>query len=94
MIRTILLYCLGTILLLLGLVGLLMPLLPGVVFLVAAAFCFAAQSPRLQARFERHPAWRGFQRRWQASRGMPALRRARLAAWLTAEATLNTLRGR
>lgn len=94
MIRTALLSGLGTILLLLGLIGLVVPLLPGVLLLLAAGCCFAAVSPRLQTRLERHPAWRGMSRRWQASRGLPVLRRAQLAFWLTAEAAMSIVRGR
>jgi uncharacterized membrane protein YbaN (DUF454 family) len=94
MIRTVFLSALGVLLVLLGVIGLVVPLMPGVVFLAAAGCCFAALSPRFQARLERHPAWRGFSRRWQASRHLPALRRAKLAFWLSAEAVMNVVRGR
>jgi uncharacterized membrane protein YbaN (DUF454 family) len=82
---------LGVCLLLLGLVGLVVPILPGVLFLVPAAICFSAISPRLQRRLERHPTWRGWRRHWHSSRGLPLFHRIRLAFWLTAEATLNIL---
>ena len=39
----------GVACLLLGLLGLLLPLLPGVPFLLLAAFCFSRGSPRLEA---------------------------------------------
>ena len=94
MIRTILLSGLGLVLVVLGLIGLLVPVLPGLLFLGAAVVCFSATSPRLQSRLDRHPAWRGFRRRWREGRGLPALRRLQLGFWITAEATLNTLRGR
>lgn len=92
MIRTTLLFGLGTLLVLLGLIGLVVPLMPGIVFLAAAACCFGALSPRFQTRLERYPAWRGFNSRWVASRGLPVLRRAQLAFWLTAEAAMNAVR--
>jgi len=94
MIRTVLLSALGVLLVLLGLIGLVVPLMPGVVFLAAAGCCFAALSPRFQARLARYPAWRGFSRRWQASRHLPVLHRAKLAFWLSAEALMNFARGR
>lgn len=94
MIRTALLSGLGFILVLLGLVGLVVPLMPGIVFLAAAGCCFAALSPRFQARLDRHPAWRGFHRRWASSRHQPVLRRAKLAFWLTADAAMHVVRGR
>jgi len=94
MIRTVFLSALGILLVLLGLIGLVVPLMPGVVFLAAAGCCFAALSPRFQARLERHPVWQGFSRRWQASRHLPVLRRAKLAFWLSAEAAMSAFRGR
>jgi uncharacterized protein len=55
----------GVISLLLGGIGLFLPLLPTVPFVILAAFCFARSSPRLEARLLDHPklgphilAWR------------------------------------
>ncbi len=84
----------GTGLVFLGLIGLVVPILPGILFLALAALCFAAVSPKLQRRLERHPTWRGWHRRWRSSNGLPLLHRCRLAFWLTAEATVNTIRSR
>ncbi|MEM8767966.1 MAG: DUF454 family protein [Pseudomonadota bacterium] len=84
----------GTALTALGLVGLLIPIIPGVLFLALAVVCFSAASPRLQQRLERHPAWRGWQARWRESRGLPFYQRWQLAFWLWADATLKTLRSR
>ena len=88
-------FSLGVLLVGLGLVGLLIPILPGFLFLILAVVCFPWPSPRLQQRLEGHPGWhRGrralgrFRRRWQASSGLPALSRVRLAFWLGAEAAL------
>jgi uncharacterized membrane protein YbaN (DUF454 family) len=94
MFRRAALFSLGSALTALGLIGLLVPILPGVLFLVLAGVCFSAMSPRFQDRLERHPAWRGWRLRWRESRGLPLLRRVQLAFWLTAEATMNAIRNR
>lgn len=94
MFKRAVLFSLGSVLVVLGLIGLLVPILPGVLFLALAAICFSATSPRFQSRLERHPAWRGWRLRWRESRGLPFLRRIQLAFWLTAEATMNTIRNR
>jgi uncharacterized membrane protein YbaN (DUF454 family) len=94
MIKRAILMCLGAFLLVLGLIGLVIPILPGVLFLVLAAVCFSATSPKFQARLERHPAWRGWRLRWRESRGLPLIRRIQLAFWLTAEAASNVIRNR
>lgn len=93
MLRNTALYGLGTVLVLLGLVGLLLPLLPGVPLLIAAGVCFAAVSPRIAGRLDRHPVWSGLRGRWHASRGMPPVQRLRLGFWLAADASVNCLRG-
>ena len=85
---------LGSCLTVLGLIGLVLPVIPGVLFLVLAVLCFSAASPRLQRRLERHPTYRGWQTRWHASSGLPFYRRWQLAFWLWADATLKTVRNR
>jgi uncharacterized membrane protein YbaN (DUF454 family) len=94
MLKRAVLFGLGAVLVPLGLIGLVVPILPGVLFLAAAAFCFAATSPKLTARMQRHPAWRGWRLRWRESRGLPLFRRVQLAFWLTAEAVMNATRRR
>ena len=94
MIKRAILMCLGALLVVLGLIGLVIPILPGVLFLILAAVCFSATSPKFQARLERHPAWRGWRLRWRESRGLPLIRRMQLAFWLTAEAASNAIRNR
>jgi len=71
---------------LLGLIGLLIPILPGFLFLIVAAVCVSALSPRFERRLARHPAWRGWRLRWRETRGLPLHRRVQLAFWLSAEA--------
>lgn len=94
MIKRAVLICLGCIFVALGLIGLLVPIMPGLLFLVAAAVCFSATSADLQSRLERHPAFRGLRNRWLAGRDLPLFHRARLAFWLTAEVAMHALSGR
>ena len=94
MIKRALLMSLGAALVLLGLIGLVIPILPGFLFLALAAVCFSATSPRFQARLERHPAWRGWRLRWRESRGLPMFQRIQLSFWMTAEAAMNLFRSR
>ena len=75
---------------LLGLIGLLIPILPGFLFLILAAVCISALSPRFERRLARYPAWRGWRLRWRQSRGLPVMRRFQLAFWLAAEALMQS----
>ena len=75
---------------LLGLIGLLIPILPGFLFLILAAVCASALSPRFERRLARHPAWRGWRLRWRQSRGLPLYQRAKFAFWMSAEAVMQS----
>jgi uncharacterized membrane protein YbaN (DUF454 family) len=48
-------FTLGWVMVALGVIGLIMPLMPGVVFLIVAAWCFARSSPRFEAWLLDHP---------------------------------------
>lgn len=67
MIRTAYL-ALGLVSLLLGAIGLFVPLLPTVPFVILAAFCFARSSPRLEAWLVTHPRFGPHIQAWR-SRG-------------------------
>jgi uncharacterized membrane protein YbaN (DUF454 family) len=87
MLRKLLLWMAGLALTVLGMIGLVLPVLPGLLLLVAAAGCFSLASPRfrhtLEQRLHRHPRCRRALRRWQSTRGLPAWSRMQLAFWLT-----------
>jgi len=92
MIKITLLYLLACLFLVLGLIGLVIPVLPGVLFLVGAAVCVSCASPRAHRTFSRSAAYRHWRRRWDAGAGLGTFDRARLAFWLSVEATFRTLR--
>lgn len=62
----------------LGVVGLILPLMPGTVFLILAAWCFSRSSPRFEAWLLGHPHLGPHVRRWRAS-GMISRRAKYLA---------------
>lgn len=49
----------------LGVVGLILPLMPGTVFLIAAAWCFSQSSPRFEAWLVGHPRLGPHVLRWR-----------------------------
>ena len=75
----------GILLTLLGVVGLLVPVMPGLVFLAGAVLCFSLVSPAFKARVGVHlfkqPGYRLARRRWNAGLGLPLTERASRAAW-------------
>ncbi|MCF8709487.1 YbaN family protein [Rhizorhapis sp. SPR117] len=55
----------GMLCVLLGIIGVALPLLPTVPFLILAAFCFARSSPELEAKLLDHPAYGQHIRLWR-----------------------------
>ncbi|MGL4325682.1 MAG: YbaN family protein [Beijerinckiaceae bacterium] len=55
----------GWLALLFGAIGIVLPLLPTVPFVILAAFCFAKGSPRLEAWLLNHPAFGHHIRAWR-----------------------------
>ncbi|MET3839016.1 YbaN family protein [Bradyrhizobium sp. OAE829] len=64
-------FCLGWVMVALGVIGLVLPLMPGAVFLIVAAWCFARSSPRFEAWLLGHPTLGKPLRDWRAAGAIP-----------------------
>lgn len=71
----------GALALLVGVVGIVLPLLPTTPFVLLAAFCFTRGSARCEAWLLGHPRLGPIVRDWRATRAVPW--RAKLLAWAT-----------
>ncbi|MDO9562382.1 MAG: YbaN family protein [Bradyrhizobium sp.] len=60
-------FCLGWVLVALGVIGAVTPLLPTTIFLIGAAGCFARSSPRLEAWLLDHPRFGKPLRDWRSA---------------------------
>ena len=59
-------FCMGCVMVALGAIGAVTPLLPTTIFLIAAAWCFARSSPRLEAWLLNHPTFGKTLRDWRS----------------------------
>ncbi len=82
----------GVVALVMGLLGLLVPVLPGVLLLLVAVVLLAGASRRLNRALHRSPRIRPYLARWEASAGLGWLERARLAFWLSLAGVSDSLR--
>jgi uncharacterized protein len=58
-------FCLGLLMLALGLIGALLPVMPTTIFLIMAAWCFSHSSTRLEAWLLQHPRYGAGLRLWR-----------------------------
>lgn len=70
----------GALSLVLGVIGIFLPLLPTTPFVLLAAFCFARGSARCEAWLLGHPRFGPVIAQWRANRAVPL--RAKQAAWV------------
>jgi uncharacterized membrane protein YbaN (DUF454 family) len=96
MIRKLLLVTLGVFLAIAGVAGLVLPIIPGVLLLAAAAGCLSLASSRfhraLNARLRHNRRYQAAARRWRAGDGLPVWRRLQLAFWLSVQSLLPSTR--
>lgn len=78
---------LGILFLVLGVVGLLIPILPGVLFLGGAVYMLSRGSHQFRQFAERDPRLSGIQARMDRVQQVPILQRIQVAALMTASAT-------
>jgi uncharacterized membrane protein YbaN (DUF454 family) len=64
-------FALGCLSLVIGIAGILLPLLPGTVFLIVAAACFTRSSPRFERWLLAHPHLGPPVRRWRETGSIP-----------------------
>jgi uncharacterized protein len=79
----------GLLALLIGIVGIFVPLLPTVPFVLLAAFCFSRGSERLEAWLVQHPRFGPPIEAWRRNRAVP-LRAKQLATVMMAASSLGT----
>ncbi|MCZ6643340.1 MAG: DUF454 family protein [Gammaproteobacteria bacterium] len=89
MLKRVLLVCLGTFFLIFGIIGLFVPILPGILLLIAAAACFSSVSPPINRWMRQNRRVRQWQNRWRSSAGLPLYKRMQLALWLSAESIVH-----
>jgi len=94
MIKRVLLLTAACLFAVLGVIGLLIPVLPGVLFLLLAAICVSLASDRVHQKMNHSPVYRRWRRGWDASEGLSAFNRMKLAFWLSMEATVGAIRRR
>ncbi|WP_378950559.1 YbaN family protein [Mesorhizobium sp. ANAO-SY3R2] len=70
---------LGMVMLVLGIIGAFLPLMPTTIFLIAAAWCFSRSSPRVEAWLLNHRRFGPTLRDWREEGAIP--RKAKLAAY-------------
>jgi len=74
---------------LLGLVGLILPIIPGILFLFLAALLLAKISSRFDTLLHRNENMRAWRRRWDSSNSLPLMKRVHLSLLLVARAVVN-----
>jgi uncharacterized membrane protein YbaN (DUF454 family) len=74
--------------LMLGMIGIVTPLLPTVPFLILAAWCFSRSSPRVEAWMLDHPRFGPSLRRWREHGAIPRRAKALAVAGMTIGYTL------
>ena len=77
----------------LGLIGLIIPIIPGLIFLFVAAMLLSSVSTRFDAWVNNQPGMQTAKKRWGSFSQLDWTDRARLSAWMALDATLQTASG-
>lgn len=72
----------GSISLLLGTIGIVLPILPTTPFVLLAAACFSIASPRLAKKLEESKLFGSYLRHWRTNEGVPVKTKVRAIIWL------------
>lgn len=83
---------LATLCLLIGVVGIVLPIIPGILFLGLGAWLLARVSGRAATRLEAQPTWHRARRLWQHSRHLGIAGKMHLAALLLGKSLVDSLR--
>ncbi len=75
--------------LLLGLLGLVLPIIPGILFLFLAAILLAKVSSRFDSLLNSNKEMRYWRRRWHTTNSLPLMQRVKLSFWVVAKAVVN-----
>jgi len=84
--------CLGWLMLLLGVIGAVVPLMPTTIFLILASWFFARSSPSLEAWLLGHPRFGATLRAWNDTGAVPRGAKAMACIGMTAGFTLFWIR--
>ena len=76
-------FCLGWLMLVLGMVGAVVPLMPTTIFLILASWFFARSSPRLEAWLLNHPRFGRTLRAWHENGAVPRAAKGMACAGMT-----------
>jgi len=74
---------------LVGLAGLILPIIPGILFLFLAALLLAKVSSRFDSLLHKNENMKAWRRRWDTTNSMPFLQRIKLSLLLVARAVVN-----
>ncbi|HWL27093.1 MAG TPA: YbaN family protein [Ureibacillus sp.] len=77
-IKNLIFLLVGSISFVIGVLGIVVPLLPGVPFLIIAAFCFAKSSKRLDRKFKRTKLYKKYVRAFLYNKGMTLKEKIRI----------------
>lgn len=72
----------GSISLLLGAIGIILPILPTTPFVLLSAACFSLSSPRLAKKLEESRIFGSYLRHWRTHEGVPRKTKIRAIIWL------------